>query len=159
MNRITKSVGTALVGAVLLTGALTACSGNEYTQRKELQKNTGIKGTSLEETNLQAKLKREEDPNAIRYVYLTTFGNFVGYYTIKGKVSSSGSQLGPEEEIIRGYGGDGYVLDSAQDDGTYGDGDPGIFFFTTDGAMVETSMDYVISDQPIATAIQVPELG
>jgi hypothetical protein len=75
---------------------------------------------------------------------------------ILGKVSSSGSQIGPEEEIVKRWS-DGYVLDSAQDDGTYGDGDPGVFFFTTDGMMVETSLDYVIADRPIE--LDVPRLG
>ena len=44
-----------------------------------------------------------------------------------------------------------------KDDGTYGAGDPGNFFFTTDGVMVETSLDYIISNEPIA--IDVPRLG
>ena len=38
----------------------------------------------------------------------------------------------------------------------YGDGDPGIFFYTADDVMVETSLDYVVSDQPLA--IDVPRL-
>lgn len=48
--------------------------------------------------------------------------------------------------------------DSAKDDGTYGNGDPGIFFFfTTDGIMVETDLNYIQTDAPLS--IDVPRLG
>ena len=49
------------------------------------------------------------------------------------------------------------TLDSSQDDGTYGEGDPGIFFFLADGTYVETTLDYVYSTQPIP--VDVPRLG
>lgn len=153
--KIKKLVGVAVAGALTVT-LLAGCDNvTEYQQRKQLQKGTTL-SNSLEKANLEKKLQRENDPNAIRYIYLLSFGKPFGYYTVKGKVSSSGSQLAPEEEVIKGYGGDGYVLDSAQDDGTYGNGDPGVFFFTTDGVMVETSLDYIIEDQPLA--LNVPEL-
>jgi hypothetical protein len=44
---------------------------------------------------------------------------------------------------------DSSVLDSPKDDGSYGNGDPGIFFFTADGAYVETDINYITSNQPI----------
>jgi hypothetical protein len=152
-----KKLATVTLLGSLAIGALSACTPttDEYQNRKEAQ-NTSQITNSLEKKNLEKKRDKEEDANAIRYVYLMNYGNITGYYVIQGKVSSSGSQIGPEQEIIKRWS-DGYVLDSAQDDGTYGDGDPGVFFFTTDGMMVETSLDYVISDRPMT--LDVPRLG
>lgn len=146
---------TAVLASLALTGSLAACSSTEYEQRKKLQEETTL-ANSLEKSNLSEKLKRENDPNAVRYVYLISFAQPIGYYVIKGKVSSSGSQLAPEQEIIKRYS-DGYAVDSAQDDGTYGQGDPGIFFFLGDGTMVTTTLDYIEADAPLP--IDVPRLG
>lgn len=155
-----KKIVAALAAAALLFG-LTGCGEGpgEYQQRKNAQKSVTLKGPSLEKENLKEKLQRENDPDAVRYVYLISFAQPVGYYVIKGKVSSSGSQLAPEDEIIKACrsGCDRYVVDSAQDDGTYGTGDPGIFFFLANGTMVSTTLDYVESDQPLP--LDVPLLG
>ena len=91
-----------------------------------------------------------------------SFGEFIGYYTIKGKISSNGSQVTPEDNVLCPYqtGESCLTTDGVQDDGTYGEGDPGIFFFTTEGAMVVTSLDYLYADQPIsAQGINVPKLN
>lgn len=153
-----KKLATISVLATLTIGGLAACTPNtsDYDNRKQAQGTSQIKN-SLEKQNAEMKRDKEEDPNAIRYVYLLNYGINTGYYVAKGKISSSSSQVGPESEVIRYYG-DGYVLDSAKDDGTYGAGDPGIFFFTTDGMMVETSLDYIVTDRPIALQ-GVPLLG
>jgi hypothetical protein len=151
-TRFAASISGVLLSSLLLTGCI--ASDQEYEERKELQSQTELKD-SLEQNNLGEKRDRENNPTAQRYVYLMNFGTIVGYYIIVGKVSSSGSQIAPEQEVIRQYS-EGFILDSAKDDGTYGDGDPGIFFFTADGIMVETSLDYVVSDAPLA--IDVPRL-
>jgi hypothetical protein len=147
--------------SMLLVAGLTGCG--EYTdrnsERNKEQQTVTLKGGGLEKANLTEKLRREEDPNAVRYVYLMNFGDIVGFYVIKGKVSSSGSQIAPEMEAIRTCStcSERVVVDSKQDDGTYGTGDPGIFFFTSDGTMVATSLDYIEADAPLP--IDVPRLG
>ena len=151
MKTIAKIAAIALAAALALTGC-TAPTANE--ERKAAQQAAQIKD-SLEKKNLEKKRAREEDPDSIRYLYLMNFGQIVGYYVTKGKISSNGSQIGPESEILYAHGSPN-VVDSAKDDGTYGVGDPGIFFFTTDDVMVETSLDYIQSDQPLA--IDVPRL-
>lgn len=154
MKRIYAPITLAVAAALALSGCGNSTS---YEERKELQKTTTLEN-SLEKANLKEKLQRENDPTAVRYVYLMNFGQIVGYYVIEGKVSSSGSQLAPEEEFVRPCSGcDGFTTDSAQDDGTYGTGDPGIFFFLADGTMVSTTLDYVESDTPMR--IDVPRLG
>jgi hypothetical protein len=150
MKTIAKAAALALVAALALTG----CTGTENQERKAAQQAAQIKD-SLEKKNLEKKRAREEDPDSIRYLYLMNFGQIVGYYVTKGKISSNGSQIGPESEILYAHSAPN-VVDSAKDDGTYGAGDPGIFFFTTDDVMVETSLDYIQSDQPLA--IDVPRL-
>lgn len=157
MKNFGKKLASVAVLGALTIGGLSACAPTttEYDERKAAQSASQITN-SLEKQNLEKKRDKEEDPNAIRYLYIINFGQIVGYYVTQGKISSNGSQIGPESEIVKRWS-DGYVLDSAKDDGTYGDGDPGVFFFTTDGVMVETSLDYIQSDQPIN--IDVPRLG
>jgi len=111
---------------------------------------------SLERRNLKDRLLRTNKPDAIGYVYLMNFGQIVGYYTIKGKVSSTQSQMTTDNLIIDRYEGD-VVVNAPGDDGSYGPNEEGIFFFTTEGAMVTTSLDYIWADNQIA--IDVPRLG
>lgn len=153
-----KTIKTLTAGAIALSlvGGLAACGySSEYEQRKDKQTETTLKD-SIALDNLQKRRDRENDPNKIRYIYLVNFGKPFGYYVAKGNITSNGAQMAPEQEVIKGYGGEGYVLDSASDDNTYGASDPGIFFFTADGTMISTSLDYIQSDQPIA--IDVPRL-
>jgi hypothetical protein len=145
---------------------LTACTGQteEEKARNEVQSQKAT-GDTLEKKNLEEKRKREENPNAVRYIYLSSFGQDKGYYISKGKISSSGSQRTPEQDNMWTCGGNSghygcapIVVDGAQDDGSYGAGDPGIFFYTADGKQIETNYDFLISDVPL-TAINVPLLG
>lgn len=160
---ITKAIA-ALTGAALLVG-MVACSSQtaeEKARDKAQQSASAAPGVdTLEQKNLKEKRSREENPNAIGYVYLLSFGKVMGYYVTKGKISSNGSQAGPENDIVwtcKSHNGcSPVVVDSKQDDGSYGDGDPGIFFFTTEGAKVVTSLDYVQSDQPLP--FDVPKLN
>lgn len=118
---------------------------------------------SLERRNLRERLLRQNESDRLGYVYLMSFGNFIGYYTIEGKVSSTQSQMTPAD--LTDYACDdglsgcqAQALEASGDDGSYGENEPGIFFFTTEGAMVQYSGEYVYADQPIAIG-DVPELN
>lgn len=154
---------TALLLAAGLAVTLSGCWGPtaEDKARNELQSQKA-QGETLEKKNLAAKKDREENPNAVRYLYLYSFGQPMGYYITKGKISSSSSQRTPEQDIHYTCSNGGtcthVVVDGPKDDGSYGAGDPGIFFFMADGTMVETSFDYIIADKPIS-AVNVPLLG
>jgi len=152
-----KTIAVIAAGALAIGLAGCGASG-DWEERENQQDQTTLKN-SLGIQNLKERLKREEDPNAIRYLYLMSFGDIIGYYVTKGKISSSAGQLAPEQDLIKPWNSSSelYNVDSAKDDGTYGVGDPGIFFFTTDGVMVETSLDYIQSDAPLA--VDVPRLG
>jgi hypothetical protein len=154
MNKRFTTVAALSLAAII---GLTASSCDATaTERQKAQAASQPKGESLEIKNLKAKRDREENPSTERYLYVMSFGKIIGYYVTKGKISSNGSQIGPELELANSGYRDSSVLDSAQDDGSYGDGDPGIFFFTSDGTMVVTDLDYIQSDAPLA--IDVPRL-
>lgn len=114
---------------------------------------------SLERRNVRDRLLRTNKPNAIGYVYVMSFGKIIGYYTVKGKVSSTQSQL-TNTDLIEHHGdtgGGNVTVPAPGDDGSYGDNEPGIFFFTSDGAMVTTNLDYIWADQPLP--VDVPLLN
>jgi hypothetical protein len=148
----------ALAAVLMLAGCT---GGSAQDKAREEAQAAKAEGPSLEKTNLAEKRKREEVADAIRYVYLMNFGQIVGYYVTKGKVSSSGSQATPVDSVFwtcrDSHGCQPVVADGPQDDGSYGVGDPGIFFFLADGTMVVTSLDYVQSDRPLP--VNVPKLG
>lgn len=158
-KRFLGVIALALAGVL----GLSACTGEsaEDTARNEQQAQKA-QGETLEKKNLELKRQREEDPNAIRYLYLYSYGEPMGYWITKGKISSSGSQRTPEQDIHwtcrTHHGCQPVIVDGPKDDGSYGTGDPGIFFFLADGTGVETNFDFLIADKPIQ-AVNVPLLG
>jgi outer membrane murein-binding lipoprotein Lpp len=114
---------------------------------------------SIERRNLRERLLRFNKPAKLGYVYLMSFGKFLGYYTIRGKISSTESQMTVTDEVRDYCSSDfcGIVTDSMGDDGSYGPNEQGVFFFTTGGVMVQTNLDYVYSDAPLNVG-DVPQL-
>jgi hypothetical protein len=148
---------------VLVLVAVSGCTGGSTEDKARSQAQAAkADGPSLEKTNLEEKRKREEVADAVRYVYLMNYGQIVGYYVTKGKVSSSGSQATPTDAVYwtcrDSHGCQPVVADGPQDDGSYGQGDPGIFFFLADGTMVVTSLDYIQSDR-VLPGVNAPKLG
>lgn len=157
-----KILAVALIGALSLgfTGCLS--KSEEFQDRKDNQ-SQALKN-SLGRENQEERLKREEDPNQIRYVYVFAplDGRVIGYYTIKGKVSTSGTQNAPEQDLVQVYSNstERYIVDSAKDDGTYGPSETGSFFFTTEGVLIEIDgLPYLQSDAPIAVYVDAPSLN
>jgi hypothetical protein len=112
--------------------------------------------SSDERANDRERLLRLNNPNKIGYVYeLTQNGQVLAQYTIKGKVSSTDSQLTPTDSTYdNNYcnGGCAYSVASPGDDGSYGGeegGQTGIFFFTTTGVLVEWNGLWEYSDAPL----------
>ena len=130
---------------------------------------------SLERENLSKRTKLWNDPNKISYIYLINYGKVMGFYTIKGKVSSVNSQVMNTEQLVAKcvkadgtYRSDGYcsamgeqrvtgAVPSPSEDGSYGTNGDSVFFFTTENAYVEWRGDYMLTDQPLKMATQ-PEL-
>ena len=83
------------------------------------------------------------------YIILFAGNAVVGRFVVDGKVSSLNSYLTPDSEfyeIIGEYYRQNKWL--ADVDGTYGENDNGVFFFTPDGKYVEWTGEYLYSDIP-----------
>lgn len=85
------------------------------------------------------------------YVVLMLEGvGVVGNYVIDGKVLSLNSFLTPDSEYYEYSAGETSKKNNwlADVDGSYGENDNGIFFFTTDGKYIEWTGTYIYSDIP-----------
>jgi len=115
----------------------------------------GAMNDSAERANLTERLLRMNNPNKIGYVYeVTQNGQVLQHFTIKGKVSSTASQLTNTQNIVDMCSGRycPVAVDSMGDDGSYGPeegGDNAIFFFTTAGVMVEWNGTWLYADAPL----------
>lgn len=86
-------------------------------------------------------------------VLLTDNGGVVGSFIVDGKVSSLNSFLTPDSEYYEKYTGGGTSYSNkwlADVDGSYGENDNGIFFFTPDGKYIEWTGTYLYSDIPFS---------
>lgn len=86
-------------------------------------------------------------------VLFTDNGGVIGNFIVDGKVSSLNSFLTPDSEYYE-KADTGFKVEErsnkwlADVDGSYGENDSGIFFFTTDGKYIEFTGAYLYSDIP-----------
>ena len=80
-------------------------------------------------------------------VLFTEGGGVVGRYIVDGKVTSLNSYLTPDSEAYT-TGATRTINWIADVDGSYGENDQGIFFFTPDGKYIEWTGVYLYSDIP-----------
>lgn len=102
-------------------------------------------------------------------VLFTESGSIIGSFVVDGKVSSLNSYLSPDSEVyeIGGENTDGVIyLNGTQEndwladvDGSYGENDNGIFFFTTDGKYIEWTGTYLYSDIPFIVDDPILKVG
>jgi hypothetical protein len=122
--------------------------------------------TFLELMQQREKLLRFNNPAKLGYVYVFNPGvkEPIGYYTIKGKVSSTNSQMTPTDQVYwtckDGHGCQPVVVKSPSDDGSYGENEPGYFFFTTEDVyvFVPQMMSPIYQDAPM-TIFNVPQFN
>lgn len=119
---------------------------------------------SLERINIKKRLELFDNPNKVSYIYLINYGKVMAFYVIKGKVTSGNKRLTSSQKVDSSHIDCGQyscdhldVLEAPELDGTYGSSAPYIFFFTTDGAYIQWSGDYMLSDFPLKLTTQ-PEL-
>ena len=97
------------------------------------------------------------------YIVLITEGGAVlGSYIVDGKVSSLNSYLTPDSEYYElVYGGEYSEKNKwiADVDGSYGENDSGIFFFTPNGNYMEWTGTYLYSDIPFEVADPILKVG
>lgn len=99
---------------------------------------------SLERDNLNKRTKLWNDPNKQSWIYLFNRDNIVGFFAIKGKVSSVNSQI-----TNTNYEFANSTIESPSMDGSYGTNGDAVFFFTVDGAYMEWNGTYLLVDKPI----------
>lgn len=102
-------------------------------------------------------------------VLFTESGAVVGSFVVDGKVSSLNSFLTPDSEVYEVAGE--YASNSTENhgtsdndwladvDGSYGENDNGIFFFTPDGKYIEWTGIYLYSDIPFIVDDPVIKVG
>lgn len=90
------------------------------------------------------------------YIVLFSGNTVVGSFVVDGKVSSLNSFLTPGSvDDTYGNSSGGYTTvttEMADVDGSYGENDSGIFFFTPDGKYIEWTGFYLYSDIPFEVA-------
>jgi hypothetical protein len=113
---------------------------------------------SLERRNVSEHLTRNNAADRIRYIYLLAdTGGIYAYFVIKGKVSSTASQLTPTDDWAKRCDSCGWELvQGAGDDGTFGGDEGGIYFFTDTGMEVQWNGRWLLTDQPLV--IKTPTL-
>jgi len=121
---------------------------------------------SMERDNL-IKLKRlQNDRNINFYMYIFNEGiqQPIGYYQVN-KVSSVNSQLSSPEQVLTGREvdglaiGEGVVVSSPSEDGSYGTNGDAVFGFTPEGICIQSNMHYICSTVPLNFAVPVTRLA
>ena len=170
---------TALCVALLMIFSLAGCeeSGSQADTRKTLETVSNLQEQQPTPTDLDFSLERY---NLIRRAYwvngqrekaaavvcqvekplgyiilFTESGSVVGRFVVDGKVSSLNSFLTPDSEEYNAS----YSKWIADVDGSYGENDFGIFFFTPDGKYVEWTGTYLYSDIPFEVDDPVVRVG
>ena len=96
------------------------------------------------------------------YIVLFAGNTVVGNFIVDGKVSSLNSFLTPDSEYYEKNTGASITIENewlADVDGSYGENDNGIFFFTPDGKYIEWSGEYLYSDIPFEVDNPVLKVG
>ncbi len=169
---------------VLLIFSTTGCSYEEVQtdEQRTQQVTTELKSNQQTPTDIDYSLERynlirraywvngqREKANSVvcpvqkplGYVVLfTDNGSTVGRFCVDGKVSSLNSYLTPDSEYYEitaeSYRQNNWLADV---DGSYGENDSGIFFFTPDNCYIEWTGTYIYSDIPFEVADPVLQIG
>ena len=117
--------------------------------------------SSLERKNISRRLELFSDESKVSYIYLTSYGKVMAFYTVKGKITSGNKRLTSTERQVDWQNcnscNTSALIESPELDGTYGSSNPYIFFWTTDGTYVQWNGEYMLADQPLKLSTP-PEL-
>lgn len=173
----TVRVVSLLVGVILALLALTGCSniptakGTKADVQAQITVANVLTGNQPTPTDINYSLERynlirraywvngqREKANALAcavekplgYIVLFAGNTVVGNFIVDGKVTSLNSFLSPDSEYYEYSYGEHRTYNKwlADVDGSYGENDDGIFFFTPDGKYIEWTGEYLYSDIP-----------
>lgn len=178
MKRIFKSIlliAMLAIAMIMMTGCNSEATGSEVDMANTIAVAGSLAQRQPTPTDIQYSLERY---NLIRraywvngmrdraaslacpiekplgYIVLFAGNATVGRFVVDGKVSSLNSFLSPDSEYYeQDYGTEGASYGDGNDwladvDGSYGENDNGIFFFTPDGNYFEWTGEYLYSDIP-----------
>lgn len=161
----TRSVALATVALLLCS----ACAPEDYSNR-DLQANKASEAAesihfneNAEIDNIKKRLQLTADPGKLGFIMLLNqAGQPILYEGVVGKVTSGGKRLREPDRIDDHYGigrtsvkVTGYWLRAApSDEGTWGNSNPYIYYWNTDGTYRQWSGDYLYSDQPIRLRVE-----
>lgn len=126
------------------TKAAQAANSLHFTQNAEIE-------------NIKARLQLTSNPGQIGFVILLNeTGQPVMYTSVKGKITSGSKRLTPSGESNT-YNSNGYNVGTTtlpSDEGTYGQSDPYVYFWTTNDQYIQWNGKYLYSDQPFRLSTQ-----
>jgi hypothetical protein len=102
-----------------------------------------------ESENLRRYVQETTQPGLLGYITLFTLGRPIAYYAVKGPVTDCARELTPMLHSIDADYHDSSVVDSPNDEGTYGGNEHCHFFYTEDGILIRWSGEFLYSDKPI----------
>lgn len=109
---------------------------------------------SLERENIKRRVEFINQPDRVGYLYvLSDQGQLIQEVQVNGKISSLNSFLTPMEEVYRSTHGN-LTLEAADVDGTWGENDGGVFWFTPDGVYQEWNGLYLYSSERMSFDIK-----
>lgn len=141
---------------------------------------TDANGHSVEQTNIIERLKRDNEPGAIKHLYVisTYSGQTLIYSPVRGKVTSSTKRLTPSSMATAYHSGTGwnesglafnvsgekhYTGEVIQDDGSYGSSGEYLYWFTPDGRYHQHYLSggqiVHIADQPLNVKAVIITIG
>ena len=162
MNYFNKlSMGALLSGYFLLSSAESCNPDQRVLQMNRDQAAVKI-DHSVERDSINKRLQLANDPTQIMWLYaLSDVGTVVMNSPVVGKVSSSGKRLEPKtgtylnsdgcaQGTLAYVAGEPYCTQEIMGaDGTYGDSDSYIYWFTPEGQYFQWSGKYIVSNAPL----------
>ncbi len=142
---------------ILLSVSPLSCEKDSRTEIMQKAQPTTKLEYSIERENINKRLRLLNDQNQIRWIYcLSDTGNIILSSPVLVKVTSSTKRLEPSTGRVYGghdyhiINGNEYVSDELMSaDGTFGQSDQYIFWFTPEGQYFQWSGKYILSDVPL----------
>ena len=147
-----------LASACTLTLALFGCAESERVREMQKKQATYQITYSVERDNINKRLELSNDPTQIMWFYgLSDIGNIVLSSPVVGKLSSSTKRLEPRttdnDSSTYGFvGNERYSTNEIMGaDGTYGESDQYVFWFTPEKQYFQWNGRYILSSAPVKT--------
>lgn len=142
----------ASVASIALTGCLDESNKSRESDKAKAAANSISFTENAEIENIKRRLELTSSVNKIGYIVLfNDAGQPILYTAVKGKVTSGGKRLTPEDTVTTG----GQVRKAASDEGTFGSNTSSyVYFWDSRGVYHQWSGQYLYSDQPIRLRVE-----